>query len=77
VYALKRIPLLASSVRSRHLQKRIMREVKLLSRLNHENIVRYYSAWIEEVNAFNRPSTDESDLLLTTNSRLKMTGWRI
>lgn len=25
-----------------------MREVKLLSRLNHENVVRYYNSWLEE-----------------------------
>ncbi|XP_064465793.1 eIF-2-alpha kinase GCN2-like [Ornithodoros turicata] len=44
IYALKRILLNRSS---RLLDKKIMREVKLLSRLNHENIVRYYHSWIE------------------------------
>ncbi|XP_068241423.1 eIF-2-alpha kinase GCN2 [Palaemon carinicauda] len=43
-YALKRIPL--------HQQKdvvkrKIIREVKLLSSLDHENVVRYYTSWIE------------------------------
>lgn len=44
IYALKRILLNRSS---RLLDRKIMREVKLLSRLNHENIVRYYHSWIE------------------------------
>jgi eukaryotic translation initiation factor 2-alpha kinase 4 len=43
-YAIKRIKLNPESVR---LNKNITREVKLLSRLNHENVVRYYNAWIE------------------------------
>lgn len=45
-YALKRIPL---SVRSRQLYKKMRREVELLSRLNHENVVRYFNSWIEIV----------------------------
>ncbi|XP_054720809.1 eIF-2-alpha kinase GCN2-like [Uloborus diversus] len=44
VYALKRIPLNPSN---KQLNRKIKREVKLLSRLNHENIVRYYNSWIE------------------------------
>lgn len=43
-YAIKRIPLTA---RSKQLYKKIRREVELLSRLNHENVVRYYNSWIE------------------------------
>ncbi|KAJ8714211.1 hypothetical protein PYW08_007831 [Mythimna loreyi] len=43
-YAIKRIKLNPESVQ---LNKKITREVKLLSRLNHENVVRYYNAWIE------------------------------
>ncbi|XP_036323634.1 eIF-2-alpha kinase GCN2 [Rhagoletis pomonella] len=45
-YALKRIPLPA---RSRQLYKKMTREVELLSRLNHENVVRYFNSWIESV----------------------------
>ncbi|KAK7506996.1 hypothetical protein BaRGS_00001847, partial [Batillaria attramentaria] len=44
LYAIKRIAL---NPRSKQLNKKITREVKLLSRLNHENIVRYYNSWIE------------------------------
>ncbi|XP_061407608.1 eIF-2-alpha kinase GCN2 isoform X1 [Lethenteron reissneri] len=42
-YALKRIAVNPTSRQFR----RIKGEVTLLSRLNHENIVRYYNAWIE------------------------------
>lgn len=37
LYAIKRIPL---NPKSQHFNKKITREVKLLSRLNHENVVR-------------------------------------
>ncbi|KAH9514286.1 Eukaryotic translation initiation factor 2 alpha kinase 4, partial [Bulinus truncatus] len=43
-YAIKRIPL---NPRSKMFNKKMKREVKLLSRLNHENVVRYYCSWIE------------------------------
>ncbi|XP_028168706.1 eIF-2-alpha kinase GCN2 [Ostrinia furnacalis] len=43
-YAIKRVKLNPESVQ---LNRKITREVKLLSRLNHENVVRYYNAWIE------------------------------
>ena len=46
VYAIKRIKL---NPKNRQLNKKITREVKLLSRLNHENVVRYYNSWIESV----------------------------
>ncbi|XP_063976876.1 eIF-2-alpha kinase GCN2 isoform X2 [Diachasmimorpha longicaudata] len=44
IYAIKRIPL---NAKNKQLNKKITREVKLLSRLNHENVVRYYNSWIE------------------------------
>lgn len=43
-YAIKRIQL---NPKNKSLNKKIIREVKLLSRLNHENVVRYYNSWIE------------------------------
>lgn len=46
-YAIKRIPLTS---RSRQIFKKITREVELLSRLNHENVVRYFNSWIENAN---------------------------
>lgn len=50
-YAIKRIHLTA---KNKQLYKKIRREVELLSRLNHENVVRYYNSWIE----IGLPSTD-------------------
>lgn len=50
-YAIKRIPLTS---RSRQIYKKMTREVELLSRLNHENVVRYFNSWIE--------SASEADL---------------
>ncbi|KPJ16789.1 Eukaryotic translation initiation factor 2-alpha kinase 4 [Papilio machaon] len=44
VYAIKRIQL---NPRDVALNRKIMREVKLLSRLSHEHVVRYYNAWVE------------------------------
>ncbi|XP_075223291.1 eukaryotic translation initiation factor 2 alpha kinase Gcn2 [Lycorma delicatula] len=44
LYAIKRIELTSMNTQ---LYKKITREVKLLSRLNHENVVRYYNSWIE------------------------------
>lgn len=42
-YAIKRIPL---PNRQEH-RERVMREVKALAKLDHQNIVRYFNAWIE------------------------------
>lgn len=66
-YAIKRIPL---TTRSRQLFKKMTREVELLSRLNHENVVRYYNSWIETVTG--------DDELKSTDPRLGSAGdWSI
>lgn len=44
LYAIKRIPL---SSKNKQLFRKMTREVELLSRLNHENVVRYFNSWIE------------------------------
>ena len=44
IYAIKRIAL---DAKNKAMTRKLMREVKLLSRLNHENVVRYYTSWIE------------------------------
>lgn len=54
-YALKRIPL---SAKNRQLYRKMTREVELLSRLNHENVVRYFNSWIE---TYIEPIKDEDD----------------
>ncbi|KAF4527599.1 hypothetical protein B566_EDAN015153 [Ephemera danica] len=63
-YALKRIKL---NPRNKALNRKITREVKLLSRLNHENVVRYYNSWIEsavitsmEVDGSETPSSQQT-----------------
>ncbi|XP_069805536.1 eIF-2-alpha kinase GCN2 isoform X1 [Dendropsophus ebraccatus] len=55
-YAVKRVQINPASKQFR----RIKGEVTLLSRLNHENIVRYYNAWIEkhEIPASNTPKPE-------------------
>ena len=63
VYAIKRIKL---NPKNSKLTKKIVREVKLLSRLDHENVVRYYNSWVEvmETTASTQKmsSSDEEDL---------------
>lgn len=46
LYAIKRIKV---NLRNKQINKKIMREVKLLGSLNHENIVRYYFSWLEDL----------------------------
>lgn len=49
IYALKKIPLKGNNAVIDHENaKKVLREVEVLSSLNHEHIVRYYAAWIEE-----------------------------
>ncbi|KAI0077507.1 Serine/threonine-protein kinase [Panus rudis PR-1116 ss-1] len=45
IYAVKKIRLRATP--SANEDQRIFREVNVLSRVNHRNIVRYYTAWVE------------------------------
>ncbi|XP_067942850.1 eIF-2-alpha kinase GCN2-like [Watersipora subatra] len=66
LYAIKRITL---NPRSKLLNKRITREVKLLSRLNHENVVRYYNSWLETGDELvGSTETGTSDETATTHS---------
>ncbi|XP_070577673.1 eIF-2-alpha kinase GCN2-like [Ptychodera flava] len=66
-YAIKRIPL---NPKSKEFNKKITREVKLLSRLNHENVVRYYNSWIEVCEDASNTTTDsESKATTDTESR--------
>lgn len=44
-YAIKRIPLFLSS---KEMQKKIINEARLFSKLHHPNVVRYYNAWVSK-----------------------------
>lgn len=46
LYAIKVIPIAGSDTSAR--TRKILREVMTLSRLHHENIVRYFQAWLED-----------------------------
>uniref|UniRef100_A0A8C4QBV3 RWD domain-containing protein 3 n=1 Tax=Eptatretus burgeri TaxID=7764 RepID=A0A8C4QBV3_EPTBU len=56
-YALKRIVVNPTGRKFR----RIKEEVKLLSRLHHENVVRYYNAWIERFDCEQPSATSSSN----------------
>nr|WAQ68452.1 eIF-2-alpha kinase GCN2 [Haliotis discus hannai] len=68
MYAIKRIPL---NPKSKQFNKKITREVKLLSRLNHENVVRYYNSWIEVSEEPAQSDTSSSYTSKTTDSSQK------
>ncbi|XP_059478239.1 eIF-2-alpha kinase GCN2 isoform X2 [Neocloeon triangulifer] len=70
VYALKRIKL---NPRNKTLIRRITRECKLLSRLNHENVVRYYNSWIESALVAPNDEPDTSLASATTEVGLGQT----
>lgn len=58
-YAIKRIPL---TPRTRLvLERKMTREVELLSRLNHENVVRYYNSWLESASLGENCTIGEED----------------
>ena len=58
VYAIKRIKL---NPKNSQVTRKIMREVKLLSRLHHDNVVRYYTSWIEVVEAEAKAASSSSE----------------
>lgn len=72
VYAIKRIQLNPSS---KVLNRKIMREVKLLSRLNHENVVRYYNSWIEVTTHEQVPETLASSGVSTESTKGTSHEW--
>ncbi|XP_076064689.1 eukaryotic translation initiation factor 2 alpha kinase Gcn2 [Oratosquilla oratoria] len=61
IYALKRIPMYQQS---ESVRRKITREVKLLSSLNHENVVRYYTSWMETLTQ----DADEATLSIPKSS---------
>lgn len=71
IYAIKRIKL---NPKNKQLNKKITREVKLLSRLNHENVVRYYNSWIESANLNDSPRHSRLTPSDTFSVQLTSTG---
>ncbi|KAK3093827.1 hypothetical protein FSP39_020697, partial [Pinctada imbricata] len=71
LYAIKRIPL---NPKSKQFNKKITREVKLLSRLNHENVVRYFNSWIE---TSDDPAHSESSSSMGTTPRSSNTDPKV
>uniref|UniRef100_A0A1I7VP68 non-specific serine/threonine protein kinase n=1 Tax=Loa loa TaxID=7209 RepID=A0A1I7VP68_LOALO len=57
-YAIKRIPL---DPKDERFNRKVTREAKLFSKLNHPNVVRYYSAWIEQASTTTRETGSESN----------------
>lgn len=56
IYAVKRIDL---DDNDKSLSRRILREVRTISRLVHKNIVRYYASWLDKPDP--EPKADDSD----------------
>ncbi|PIA15378.1 kinase-like protein [Coemansia reversa NRRL 1564] len=67
-YAIKKIKLDARDTEG---NKKIFREVTTLSRLHHQNVVRYYTTWVEDMDASMRmegiPEEESEDTELLTN----------
>ncbi|XP_030764956.1 eIF-2-alpha kinase GCN2 [Sitophilus oryzae] len=68
-YAIKRIRL---NPKNKVLSKKIVREVTLLSRLNHENVVRYYNSWIETTTVKGDAEENSSFSATTTETDQRM-----
>ncbi|CAG2100183.1 unnamed protein product [Medioppia subpectinata] len=64
-YALKKIQINHSN---HSLYEKIKREVNLLSRLNHENVVRYFTSWIESEDNLDFDSSEQSSTTKTSEN---------
>ncbi|XP_012229735.1 eIF-2-alpha kinase GCN2 [Linepithema humile] len=74
IYAIKRIKL---NPKNKQLNKKITREVKLLSRMNHENVVRYYNSWIESATLDDSVRSSELTPITTSSDRTATTQDKI
>ena len=70
-YAVKKVNLTRGGLEGEHTQ-RVLREVKLLAKFDDVNIVRFYNAWVEQVELDKMPAelqgTEETTEDLTENS---------
>jgi len=75
-YAIKKVPLPQGSDSALEQKNKIFREVKILARLDHQNIVRYYHSWTEQT--FTLPDdtaiTDSLDWLSSDQTMLSDTN---
>lgn len=63
-YAIKKIPITSDLVEDNY---DVFQEVKLLSRLNHPNIVKYFSSWVDvDLDLINKLGLDNSQSLSLT-----------
>lgn len=74
IYAIKRIKL---NPKNKQLNKKITREVKLLSRMNHENVVRYYNSWIESATLDDSARHNQFTSVTTSSDRTATTQDKI
>uniref|UniRef100_A0A915PPF6 non-specific serine/threonine protein kinase n=1 Tax=Setaria digitata TaxID=48799 RepID=A0A915PPF6_9BILA len=73
-YAIKRIPL---DPKDERFNRKVTREAKLFSKLNHPNVVRYYSAWIEQASSISKEiecSNNDSEIITGTNQKEEIDG---
>ena len=64
LYAIKKI-----TQRSQETLSEILKEVRLLSQMNHPSVVRYYNTWLEEIPGYAESETDTSTERGTEDSR--------
>uniref|UniRef100_A0A183E1A8 Protein kinase domain-containing protein n=1 Tax=Gongylonema pulchrum TaxID=637853 RepID=A0A183E1A8_9BILA len=70
-YAIKRIPL---DPKDERFSRKVTREAKLFSKLNHPNVVRYYSAWIDHQPVTKPRQSSEHDRKSTGNGQKEESG---